>query len=112
MGTRKRIVVLGSTGSIGRQTLDVVCQHSDKLEVVALAAHGSVDALLAQARAFGVRHVALGDPAAAASPSFEALERTVFDGPPTGDVVMPEAPGGGGTEMPARGPRPERHYHL
>ena len=106
MGTRKRIVVLGSTGSIGRQTLDVVCQHSDKLEVVALAAHGSVDALLAQARAFGVRHVALGDPAAAASPSFEALERTVFDGPPTGDVVMPEAPGGGGTE-PSVGLGPE-----
>ena len=106
MGTRKRIGVLGSTGSIGRQTLDVVCQHSDKLEVVALAAHGSVDALLAQARAFGVRHVALGDPAAAASPSFEALERTVFDGPPTGDVVMPEAPGGGGTE-PSVGLGPE-----
>jgi len=106
MGTRKRIVVLGSTGSIGRQTLDVVCQHSDKLEVVALAAHGSVDALLAQARAFGVRHVALGDPVAAASPSFEALERTVVDGPPTGDVVMPEAPGDGGME-PSIGLGPE-----
>ncbi len=106
MGTRKRIVVLGSTGSIGRQTLDVVCQHPDKLEVVALAAHGSVDALLAQARAFGVRHVALGDPAAAASPSFEALERTVIDGPPTGDVVMPEAPGDGGME-PSVGLGPE-----
>ena len=64
MSERKRIVVLGSTGSIGRQTLDVVAQHPDKLEVVALAAHGSVDGLLAQARAFGVRHVALGDPAA------------------------------------------------
>lgn len=106
MGTRKRIVVLGSTGSIGRQTLDVVCQHPDKLEVVALAAHGSVDALLAQARAFGVRHVALGDPAAAASPSFEALERTVVDGPPTGDVVMPEVSGGGGME-PSVGLGPE-----
>ena len=50
MSERKRIVVLGSTGSIGRQTLDVVAQHPDKLEVVALAAHGSVDGLLAQAR--------------------------------------------------------------
>ncbi len=81
----KRIVVLGSTGSIGRQTLDVVAQHPDKLEVVALAAHGSVDGLLAQARAFGVRHVALGDPAAAASPSFAALERAVADGPAGGE---------------------------
>ena len=98
MGARKRIVVLGSTGSIGKQTLDVVCQHPDKLEVVALAAHGSVDALLAQARAFGVRHVALGDPAAVANPSFEALERVVLDGPPAGDVAMPEVPGGGGME--------------
>ncbi len=85
MSERKRIVVLGSTGSIGRQTLDVVAQHPDKLEVVALAAHGSVDGLLAQARAFGVRHVALGDPAAAASPSFAALERAVADGPAGGE---------------------------
>ncbi len=85
MSERKRIVVLGSTGSIGRQTLDVVAQHPDKLEVVALAAHGSVDGLLAQARAFGVRHVALGDPAAAASPSFATLERAVADGPAGGE---------------------------
>lgn len=85
MSERKRIVVLGSTGSIGRQTLDVVAQHPDKLEVVALAAHGSVDGLLAQARAFGVRHVALGDPAAAASPSFAALDRAVADGPAGGE---------------------------
>ena len=33
----KRIVVLGSTGSIGAQTLDVVRRHADKLEVVGLA---------------------------------------------------------------------------
>lgn len=33
----KRIVVLGSTGSIGTQTLDVVRRHADKLEVVGLA---------------------------------------------------------------------------
>ncbi len=85
MSERKRIVVLGSTGSIGRQTLDVGAQHPDKLEVVALAAHGSVDALLAQARAFGVRHVALGDPAAAARPSFAALDRAVADGPAGGE---------------------------
>ena len=34
----KKIAILGSTGSIGTQTLDVVRAHSDELEVVALAA--------------------------------------------------------------------------
>lgn len=57
----KRIVVLGSTGSIGTQTLDVVRRHADQLEVVALAVHSRADELLAQAREFGVRHVAVGD---------------------------------------------------
>ena len=65
---KRRIVVLGSTGSIGTQTLDVVRQHSDQLEVVGLAVNGSVDALLAQAREFGVRHLAVGDPARADDP--------------------------------------------
>lgn len=77
MTDRKRIVVLGSTGSIGRQTLDVAGQHADRLEVVGLAAHGSVAALADQARALGVRHVALGSPQAAADPAFEALEQAV-----------------------------------
>lgn len=62
---KRRIVVLGSTGSIGSQTLDVVRQHSDKLEIVGLAAGSSLDALLAQAREFGVRHVAVGSEALA-----------------------------------------------
>ena len=58
---RKRIAVLGSTGSIGTQTLDVARRHADKLEIVALAAYGNVDAALAQAHEFKVRHVAFGD---------------------------------------------------
>ncbi len=58
---KRRIVVLGSTGSIGTQTLDVVRQHSDRLQIVGLAVHGSVDELAAQAREFGVRHVAVGN---------------------------------------------------
>ena len=57
----KRIVVLGSTGSIGTQTLDVARRHADKLEVVALAAGTRADGLLAQARELGVRHLAVGD---------------------------------------------------
>jgi len=62
---RLRVAILGSTGSIGRQALDVAAAHSDKIEVVALAAHGSDELLLSQARSFGVKRVALSDPAAA-----------------------------------------------
>lgn len=60
---KRRIVVLGSTGSIGTQTLDVVRQHSDQLEIVGLAVHGRIDELMAQAREFGVCHLAVGDAA-------------------------------------------------
>lgn len=49
---KRRIAVLGSTGSIGTQTLDVVRQHGDKLEIVGLAVNSSLDVLLAQAREF------------------------------------------------------------
>jgi 1-deoxy-D-xylulose-5-phosphate reductoisomerase len=61
----RRILILGSTGSIGVQALDVVAR-SDELEVVGLAAHGSWEPLLEQARTFGVSTVALADEAAAA----------------------------------------------
>lgn len=57
----KRIVVLGSTGSIGTQTVDVVRQHSDELEIVGLAVNSRVGDMLAQARAHNVRNLAVGD---------------------------------------------------
>ena len=57
----RRVVVLGSTGSIGTQTLDVVRQHADKLEIVALAVNSSIDTLAKQAGEFGVKHLAVGD---------------------------------------------------
>lgn len=44
----KRIVLLGSTGSIGRQTLDIARQHPDRLQVVGLAAGSNADALRSQ----------------------------------------------------------------
>lgn len=58
---RKRVAVLGSTGSIGLQTLDVVRRHGDELEIVALAANTSVADVIAQAHEFKVRHIAFGD---------------------------------------------------
>ena len=49
---RKRLVLLGSTGSIGTQALDVVRAHPDRFEVVALTANNSVDLLILQAIEF------------------------------------------------------------
>jgi 1-deoxy-D-xylulose-5-phosphate reductoisomerase len=60
----KRIVIVGSTGSIGVQALDVVAR-SDDLEVVGLAAAGRWERLLAQAEEFGVKRISLSDEAAA-----------------------------------------------
>lgn len=56
---KKRIAILGATGSIGTQTLDVVRQHPDRFEVVMISACSSVDLLAAQAREFGVRDVVI-----------------------------------------------------
>lgn len=61
----KRAAVLGSTGSIGVQTLDVVAMHPDRLQVVGLAAHSSHEQLREQATRFGVSRLALFDPSAA-----------------------------------------------
>ncbi|MDX1621740.1 MAG: 1-deoxy-D-xylulose-5-phosphate reductoisomerase, partial [Nitriliruptorales bacterium] len=61
----RRVVVLGATGSIGKQALDVVRTHPERFEVVGLAA-GSDDTTLAeQARDFGVTELALHDVGAA-----------------------------------------------
>ncbi len=57
----KRVVVLGSTGSIGTQTLDVIAQHADKLQVVGLAAKSNRRLLEEQATKFRVKNVALYD---------------------------------------------------
>lgn len=58
---RQRVAILGSTGSIGVQTLDVCRQHSDKLQVVALSAHRNVRALAEAAREFEVGSVVITD---------------------------------------------------
>ena len=51
-GARIRVVVLGSTGSIGVSTLDVVARHSERFEVFALTASTNVDAMAAQCAQF------------------------------------------------------------
>ncbi len=62
----KHIAILGSTGSIGKNALNVVKTHSEEFNVVALAANKDVDTLEHQVRQFRPRLAALNDPAAAA----------------------------------------------
>ena len=56
-----RVAILGSTGSIGRSTLEVVRRHPARFEIVALAAHRSRAELVGQAREFGPRRVVVVD---------------------------------------------------
>jgi 1-deoxy-D-xylulose-5-phosphate reductoisomerase len=61
----KRLAILGSTGSIGTHTLDVVASHPDQFEVTALAAGNNVDLLQEQVRRFHPRFVAVAGESAA-----------------------------------------------
>ncbi len=58
---RKKVVILGSTGSIGTSALKVAREIPERMEVVGLAAGRRVEELAAQAREFGVRHLAIAD---------------------------------------------------
>ena len=55
----KKVVLLGSTGSIGTSTLKVAGEISDRMEIVGLAAANSVDALAEQVKQTGVKHVGI-----------------------------------------------------
>jgi 1-deoxy-D-xylulose-5-phosphate reductoisomerase len=57
----KQIAILGSTGSIGTQTLDVVRQHPNEFSVYALSAHRSLDLLIQQALEFNPAVVCIAD---------------------------------------------------
>ncbi|MGE2718704.1 1-deoxy-D-xylulose-5-phosphate reductoisomerase [Mycolicibacterium celeriflavum] len=64
---RRRVLILGSTGSIGTQALDVIAANPDRFEVVGLAAGGgNPDLLASQRAATGVTNIAVADEAAAA----------------------------------------------
>jgi 1-deoxy-D-xylulose-5-phosphate reductoisomerase len=73
----RRVLILGSTGSIGTQALDVIRSRRDTFEVVGLAAGSDRDGVAAQAAEFGVEHTAFGADEA------EQLVRTV-----DADVVL------------------------
>ncbi len=59
--TQQVLTILGSTGSIGESTLDVVSRHPDKFRVFALAGHRQVDKLAAQCKQFRPEYAVVGD---------------------------------------------------
>jgi 1-deoxy-D-xylulose-5-phosphate reductoisomerase len=77
----RRLIILGATGSIGVQALDVVSRASaDELRVVALSAERSWQQLVEQARAHGVKRIALTDADAAARAGEAWTDGEVFSG--------------------------------
>nr|WP_297166445.1 1-deoxy-D-xylulose-5-phosphate reductoisomerase [uncultured Dysgonomonas sp.] len=73
---KRKLAILGSTGSIGTQALDVVREHSDKFEVYALTANNSLDLLVKQAREFQPEVVVIAN-----EDKYEALKTALADLP-------------------------------
>lgn len=71
-GAKQRITVLGSTGSVGVSTLDVIARHPERYEVFALSAATKVDALLAQCAQFSPRFAVM-----ASAPHAELLAEKI-----------------------------------
>ena len=57
----QQVVVLGSTGSIGKSTLDVIARHPDRYRVLALTCQRNIDTLIEQVRQFSPRYVVVVD---------------------------------------------------
>jgi 1-deoxy-D-xylulose-5-phosphate reductoisomerase len=79
LGELTRIAIAGSSGSIGTQTLDVVRAEAGRYEVVGLGVGSSVETLIAQAKEFRPRAVAVGDPARRAEVAAALPFATVVD---------------------------------
>jgi 1-deoxy-D-xylulose-5-phosphate reductoisomerase len=63
LSAKKKIAILGSTGSIGTQALEVIAAHPDVFEVEVLTAQSNADLLIAQSRKFNPNAVVIGDDA-------------------------------------------------
>jgi 1-deoxy-D-xylulose-5-phosphate reductoisomerase len=100
----REVVILGSTGSIGTQALDIIRRNPDRFRVVALAAGGGqADLLARQAAEFGVAAVAVADPAAV--PAVQAALKYLF--PRTApDPAPAPLPARGGRADPRLAPAP------
>ena len=108
---RQRLTVLGSTGSIGKNTLDVAARHPERFEVYALSASTQVELLLAQCAQFKPRYAVMASPAHAVllrqRLAAEGLATEVLSGPaalseisslPEVDAVMAAIVGAAGLE--------------
>ena len=72
-GHRLRVAILGASGSVGTQTLDVCRRHADKVRVTALSVLGSTERLVSAAREFGVSAVAVVDETHGKDPILQEL---------------------------------------
>ncbi len=92
MTTPQSIVVLGSTGSIGTNCLDVIRSHPDRMRLLGATAFRSGKALLEQAQEFQPDWIALGDEAAASATSFDSLssKTQLFTGPGYAERLVQE----------------------
>ncbi|MDP2708004.1 MAG: 1-deoxy-D-xylulose-5-phosphate reductoisomerase [Burkholderiales bacterium] len=61
MNASRQVVILGSTGSVGSSTLDVIARHPERFKVVALTAHRQIDALFNQCIEFQPQYAVVGD---------------------------------------------------
>ena len=84
---KQGLTVLGSTGSIGVNTLDVVARHPDRFEIVALTAASQVDVLLAQCAVFRPRYAVMAHEA----PARALRERVRAEGLPVEVLAGPQA---------------------
>lgn len=88
--TIQHITVLGATGSIGSNTLDVVAMHPDRYQVFALAAHSQADKLLQQCLQHRPRYAVLVDAAAAASLRLQLAQAECDTEVLTGEAALSE----------------------
>ena len=82
MNTVQRVCILGSTGSIGVNTLDVVSRHPERFQVVALTAHSRMEQLFAQCMHWRPRYASVSEPAQAS-----ALQRRLRDAGSSTEVL-------------------------
>ena len=91
MTVQRRVVVLGSTGSIGTQALDIVRANRDRFSIVGLSAGGSnVEILAAQVIEFDVQHVALAHASAAQDLQLALYAHAQKNGYSQGDYTLPK----------------------
>jgi len=91
---KKRVIILGSTGSIGTQTLEVIGQFRDRFEVVGLSTLGHLGDVVEQARTLGPQVIAISDSETAVSARrlIDTRQTTILEGPEAMNQMIAEWP--------------------